>query len=66
MILEELFTKMYQSVEPFTDKADIVALLSGCTSAWGGDTGSIHGAAEQTQTVTKYLKGKGETDPRNS
>lgn len=46
---------MYESVEQFTDKAYIVALLSCCISTLGDI--DLFGSIANIKTVTKYPKG---------
>lgn len=55
---------MYQSVEQFTDKAYIVALLSCCISTLGDR--NLFGSIANIKTMTKYLKGNQTFDPQNS
>lgn len=55
---------MYQSVEQFTDKAYIIALLSCCISTLGDI--NLFGSTANIKTVTKHLKGNRNLDPQNS
>lgn len=55
---------MYQSVEQFTDKAYIFALLSCCISTLGDR--NLFGSTANIKTMTKYCKGNQNFDPQNS